>query len=380
MNGDLLGEFAEFRGNRPRSVLELRDWHGRSPRESALEPDLPILDAHHHLYGAETDSQHYRVEDLAQDLASGHRVIGTIYVEAFGSGWRDDGPPSLRSVGEVEQIVRLSAEPLAIRQGPCELAAGIVSNVDLTLGDSVAAVLEAQVSAGQGRLRGVRHHATHDDGRVGRFTHNAPRLLLADKQFRQGFAWLERFGLSFDALVFHTQIAEVAELADAFPQTRIVLNHVGIVIGVAEYTPGRASILAAWERDMRALAARPNVSVKIGGMGMLLCGFGFESADRPATSRELVQAWQPFIDVCVDAFGPRRCMLESNFPVDKQSCAYAELWNAFKLATRRWSRDERSDLFYRTACRAYRLPALERLGDELSASGSSLDLPSTRLG
>lgn len=373
MNGGLRDEIPEFRGNRPKDVNELRDWHSRSPREKALEPDLPILDAHHHLYGAATDTQHYRVEDLAHDLASGHRVIGTVYVEAFGSAWRPDGPPSLRSLGEVEMIVRMSEAPVGTPQGPCQLAAGIVSNVDLTLGDKVAEVLEAHVAAAHGRMRGVRLHATHDGGQVGRFTHSAPEHLLADKQFRQGFAWLERFGLSFDALVFHSQLAELTELADAFPQTPIVLNHVGTVLGVAEYRPRRASIFAAWEREIRALAARPNVSVKIGGMGMLLFGFGFENADRPATSGELVQAWQPFIDVCVDAFGPQRCMLEGNFPVDKQSCGYAELWNAFKLATRGLSPDARSDLFYRTACRTYRLPVLERLGDEISAAGSGLD-------
>ncbi|VTU45372.1 putative metal-dependent hydrolase of the TIM-barrel fold protein (plasmid) [Variovorax sp. SRS16] len=364
MNAGVRDENPGFRGNRPRSVLELRDWHRRSLSEPALDPELPIVDAHHHLYGVVTDGQHYRVEDLAQDLASGHRVIGTVYVEAFGSGWYPGGPPSRRSIGEVEMIVRESANPVRCEHGACQLAAAIVSNVDLTLGDEVAALLEAHVLAGQGRMRGVRHHATRDEGWIGRFTHNAPRHLLADKHFRQGFAWLERSGLSFDALVFHTQLAELADLADAFPYTPIILNHVGTLIGVPEYGVSRATLLAEWERGLRALAARPNVSVKIGGMGMPLFGFGFENADKPANSGELAQAWQPFIEVCVDAFGPQRCMFEGNFPIDKQSCGYTELWNAFKLSTRGCSHDERSALFYRTACRAYRLPELECLGDE----------------
>lgn len=354
-----------FQGNRPRNVLELRDWHARSIREPALEPALPIVDPHHHLYGAATDSQHYRVEDLAQDLACGHRVIGTVYVEAFESGWHTGGPSSMRSVGEVEMIVDANAGSAPIADGGCEVAAGIVSNVDLRLADELDAVLHAHLSAAQGRLRGVRQSAAHDDGVVGNFIHNAPRHLLSDPRFLRGFACLERFGLSFDALVFHTQLAELVELADAFPQTSLVLNHVGTFIGVAAYRSRRAAHFAEWERGLRRLADRPNVTVKIGGMGMPIFGFGFEQSSAPATSHELAQAWRPFIDVTVEAFGTQRCMFEGNFPMDSQSCGYAELWNAFKVATRAWSHAERSALFYRTACRAYRLPELERRGDTM---------------
>jgi predicted TIM-barrel fold metal-dependent hydrolase len=235
--------------------------------------------------------------------------------------------------------------------------------VDLTLGDAAAPVLEAHAAAAQGRLRGIRLHLTWDGGQVGKFTHSAPRHLLADSGFRRGFAWLGKLGLGFDALLFHTQLPELIALADAFTETTIVLNHVGTVLGVEEYSADRAAVFAGWEKDMRALARRPNVNVKIGGMGMLLFGFGFESADRPATSAELAKAWQPYIDVCIDAFGPARCMFESNFPVDKQSCGYAEIWNAFKIATRGLSADERADLFYRSACRTYGLAALQKLGD-----------------
>jgi predicted TIM-barrel fold metal-dependent hydrolase len=364
-------EISDFRGNRPKTVRELQAWHRCTPIEPALEPEFPIVDAHHHLYGALMDDQHYRVEDLRQDVSSGHHVMATVYAEAFNSAWRPDGPPSMRSLGEVEMIVRVSAQSRTDGQGACQVAAGIVSNVDLTLGDGAVAVLEAHSAAAQGRLRGVRVHATWDPGPVGRFTYSAPQHILADTRFRQGFALLERFDLSFDALVFHTQLAEVAALADAFPHTRIVLNHVGTVLGVADYRARPDSVFAGWENDMRALARRPNISVKIGGMGMLLFGFGFEDADRPATSSALVQAWKPFIDVCVDAFGTQRCMFESNFPVDKQSCAYVALWNAFKLSTLACTDGERRDLFYRTACRTYRLPALEELGDAARTTGSS---------
>jgi predicted TIM-barrel fold metal-dependent hydrolase len=221
--------------------------------------------------------------------------------------------------------------------------------------------LQAHVSAGQGCLRGVRHHATRDDGVVGQFIHSAPRYLLADPTFRHGLACPARFDLAFDVVVFHTQLDEVADLLDACPRNRFVLNHVGLPIGVGEYETHRAAVFAEWRLKMHALAQRPNLDVKIGGMGMPIFGFGFENARRPARSDELARAWQPTIDVCVQAFGPQRCMFESNFPMDKQACGYAALWNAFKLCTRGMSTDERAALFYRTACRTYRLPELERL-------------------
>ena len=169
-------------------------------------------------------------------------------------------------------------------------------------------------------------------------------------------AQLTRFGLSFDAWVYHPQLGELRDLANLFPATPIIVNHVGGLIGVEDYRRGRIAQIASWRRDLQGLAALPNVSIKIGGLGMPVFGFGFEHAQRPATSAELAQAWRPLIEMCIESFGPGRCMFEGNFPVDKQSCGYTELWNAFKLATRHLSPDERSDLFHRTACRVYRLP------------------------
>lgn len=353
-----------YRGNQHRPTRDLLDWHGRGPKEPALEPGLPIVDAHHHLFGTSADALYYRREDMESDLASGHRIVGTVYVAAYGAGWRPDGPPAMRSVGEVERIVALSAAPLSTPQGPCRLASGIVSDVNLALGDAVDEVLQAHVAAGKGRLRGVRFYATHHDSELAKFIPNAPQNILGDSGFRRGFALLDRYGLSFDALIYHTQLRELASLADAFPRTPIVLNHVGMPVGVLGFQAQRSTVRRDWERDLRALAARPNVRVKVGGMGMPIFGFGFESGDGPAETQALVQAWKPLMDVCIDAFGPARCMLESNFPVDKQSCGYVQLWNAFKLVTRALSPSERQALFYRTACRTYRMPELERACDE----------------
>src|SRR5205085_2278664 len=159
-----------------------------------------------------------------------------------------------------------SREPLTMPHGACELAAGIVSNIDLTLGDGAMPVIDAHRAAADGRLRGVRHHTTHDPGTAGRYVYNQPPQLMADAAFRRGFACLERADLSFDAFVFHTQLVELAELADAFPQVPIVLNHVGTMINVAEYAGRRDAVRAEWERGLRELARRPNVFVKVGGL------------------------------------------------------------------------------------------------------------------
>jgi predicted TIM-barrel fold metal-dependent hydrolase len=361
-------EQTEFRGNRIRSKQALDDWHATVVPEAALEPDLPIVDAHHHLYGEPSDTHHYRLEHLGKDLAGGHRVIGTVYIEAYFSGWRQSGPEAMKPVGEVELITSLTKTPLAIGGGECQVAAGIVSHADLMLGDRVAEVLEAEREAGQGRLRGVRHMSAYNDGVVGKTIAKPPKqYLLADPVFRRGIAQFERFGLSFDVWAYHYQLSDLMDLADAFPAVPMILDHVGGVIGVAEFRSRRAEVRNQWASDMRKLAARPNVYVKIGGLGMPVFGFGFEEGEQPASSVELARAWQPFIDTCVQTFGPQRCLFESNFPVDRQSCGYTELWNAFKLATRSLSTDERKDMFYRTACRAYRLPALEAIGDRIDS-------------
>ncbi len=345
-----------YRGTLHRNTRELLEWHARAPRETALEPDLPIVDAHHHLYGGAGDAHHYRFEDLEQDLGGGHKVLATVYVEAYEPGWRTDGPPALRPVGEVERIIKLTRTPT---HHGCQVAAGIVAHADLTLGAAVAEVLAAHEAAGEGRLRGIRHVTPYEGGAVGRYVKGSPREhLLMVPAFREGMAQLARFGLSFDAWVYHPQLHGLCDFAAAFPDTPIVINHVGGLIGVEEdgYRADRAAHLAQWRGHLRRLAQLPNVSIKIGGLGMPVFGFGFEHADGPAASDVLARAWAPLIDTCIEAFGTQRCMFEANFPVDKQSCGYTALWNAFKVASRALSADERGDLFWRTACRVYRLP------------------------
>lgn len=346
-------DLTRYAGSMPRSTERLGDWHGSTLREEALEPELPIVDPHHRLFGDVADTQYYRPVDLARDLSGGHRIVKTVYVEAYRSGWRKAGPEHLRPVGEVEQMVGRLAVPVPTPRGPCEVAAGIVAHVDLTLGHAVSEVQEAHAIAARGHLRGVRHMTAHDDGLVGRFIKED---LLMDASFRAGFSQLKSHGLSFDAWVYHHQLGELIDLADSYPDTPIVLDHVGGLIGVGEYRSARVATFAGWKLRMRELAARPNVLVKVGGMGMPVFGFGFEHRERPATSAELALAWRPIVETCIDMFGTQRCMFESNFPVDRQSCGYTELWNAFKRITHAMTAQERDDLFHRTACRVYRLP------------------------
>ena len=239
------------------------------------------------------------------------------------------------------------------------------------LGDDVEQVLQAQLSAGAGRVRGVRYRLATVDGAIGAVTPDPQRPhLMHEPEFRRGFARLGPNKMSFDAWIYHTQIEELIELADLFPDATIVLNHIGGPIGVAEYRARHAEVLREWQALLRAAALRPNVHLKVGGMGMAVMGCGLEHLQRPADSATVAAAWKPFIETAVAAFGTERCMCESNFPVDQQSCGFVHLWNSFKLVTRNWLQQERSDLFYRTACRVYNLPTLARVADELSAARS----------
>ncbi|MGH7931934.1 MAG: amidohydrolase family protein, partial [Candidatus Binataceae bacterium] len=182
--------------------------------------------------------------------------------------------------------------------------------------------------------------------------------MLAETQFRDGFQFLSRFSLAFDAWVYHPQLGEVAALAEAFPGTRIVLNHFGSPI-LGGPNAGRAEeVFAQWRAGMTALARHDNVHVKLGALPVRRSGTGRGPDAPPLSSREIASAWQPFVEVCVEQFGARRCMFESNFPVQKRWCSYAVLWNACKRLAAGASAEEKSALFSETAARVYRLPEL----------------------
>jgi predicted TIM-barrel fold metal-dependent hydrolase len=260
-------------------------------------------------------------------------------------------------VGETEFAGGVAAMSASGIYGPTRACAGIVSYVDMTLGARARAVLEAHVAAGNGRFRGIRHAGGWDASPDVRNSHtNPPQGLYGQAAYREGVAQLGALGLSYEAWQYHPQLPEVTALARAVPQTTMILNHCGGPLGIGPYAGKADAVFATWKADMAELARCPNVVVKLGGLGMDIGMFDHMQRPAPPTSREIADAWKPWIETCMEAFGAPRCMFESNFPVDKLSTGYAVLWNAFKLMAAGASAAEKSALFSDTARRVYRLP------------------------
>jgi len=339
-------------GPSPTYLPVRQDWLDRRS-EPILEPDLPIVDPHHHLW--DRPGWRYLLDELLADIGSGHNIIATVFVQARAMH-RATGPVEMQPVGETEFVNGVAAMSASGIYGRTRVCAGIVGHADLTLGGRVEPVLIAHLRAGGDRFRGIRHITAWDaDASIRNPAYSPPPQLLGDVVFREGFAVLGRLGLSFDAWLYHPQIDELADLGHAFPQTRIVLDHVGGPIGIGTYVGSRNEVFASWTASIKALSAAPNVAVKLGGLGMRMGGFGFHDEAEPPSSATLAAAWRPYVETCIEAFGTSRCMFESNFPVDKGSYSYAVFWNACKLLAKGASRSEQADLFAGTAARFYRL-------------------------
>jgi L-fuconolactonase len=339
--------------------------------EAILEPELPIVDPHHHLWDrsmappptgpqhpftiAIEPAQRYLLDELLADTGSGHNVIATVFLEC-GAFYKADGPVELRPVGETEFVNGVAAMSASGLYGPTRACAGIVSRADLTLGDGVKAVLEAHDRVGGGRFRGIRNSASWDaDPEVlGPLNRMQAGHYLRD-DFRAGFKHLAPMGFSFDAWMLEPQLPDLIDLARAFPDTTIVLDHVGTPIGRGVYTGKLDERFGVWRENIRDLAESPNVVVKLGGLAMAFCNFPSFLAEPRVPSEQLAKEWGPYIETCIEAFGAERCMFESNFPVDMGSCTYAVLWNAFKRIAAGASADEKTALFSGTATKVYRL-------------------------
>ncbi len=343
------------------------------PREEIIEPDLPIIDPHHHLWDRRPvlhllpdppahPFQHvnhrsplYLHDELLADMTSGHNVVATVFVECT-SMYRADGPKQMKPVGETEFVNGIAAQSASGLYGAQRLCAGIVGHADLLLGEAVGEVLDAHVQAGGGRFRGIRHAASWDaDTDVLGPLNRRTQYMFADPKFREGFTQLAPRNLSFDAWMLEPQLPDLIDLARAFPETPIVLDHVGTPLGIASYAGKRDERFAGWKANIKALASLPNVSVKLGGLAMPFCGFESCLSDEAAPSTQLAAEWKPYIETCIEAFGASRAMFESNFPVDELTCSYSTLWNALKIVARDASADEKADLFFGTANRFYRL-------------------------
>jgi predicted TIM-barrel fold metal-dependent hydrolase len=270
--------------------------------------------------------------------------------------YRAHGPEALRPVGEVEFANGAAAMSASGGYGPAAACAGIVGHVNLLQGEAARAVLEAEIAAGQGRFRGIRHSSVWDaDADVAGMYATRPKGLLLDPTFRKGFACLAPLGLSFDAWLFHPQIGELMDLARAFPDTQIVLDHCGGILGLGGYAGRRDEIFTDWKASILEIAKCPNVAVKLGGLAMRLLGYDFHERPKPPSSEEAASAWRPYIETCIEAFGPNRCMFESNFPPDKGQCSYQVIFNAFKRLAAPYSEAEKTALFSKTATDVYKL-------------------------
>jgi L-fuconolactonase len=323
--------------------------------EDALEPEIPICDPHHHLWERPGDT--YLVPDLLADLASGHNVVSTVFVECA-AGYREEGREALRPVGETEFVERQVAAATAIAPSPggkVNVAAGIVAYADLTLGAAVDEVLCAQCVASPGRLRGIRCSAAWDASPEIVGYRNPPPGRYLEPLFREGFARLVAHGLSFDAWQYHPQLAELALLGRDYPETTIIVDHCGAPLHLGPYDAIRDQVWVHWRNAIAMLARCENVVIKVGGLGQQNPALGLGKRPLPPTSAELATIIEPYVRQVIDTFGPARCMFESNFPVDKASYSYGVMWNAFKRVSACYTPAERADLFYGTAARAYRL-------------------------
>jgi predicted TIM-barrel fold metal-dependent hydrolase len=259
-------------------------------------------------------------------------------------------------VGEVEFVNGVAAMAASGAYGKALVCHGIVGHTNLLLGDGAKAVLEAEIAAGNGRFRGIRHSSPWDaDKAVAGIYAERPKGLLLDPTFRKGFACLAPLGLSYDSWLFFHQLGEFADLARAFPDTRICLDHCGGIIGIGSYAGRRDEIFKTWKASIQEVAKCKNVVVKLGGLAMRLLGYDFHERLKPPSSEQAAIAWKPYIETCIEAFGPNRCMFESNFPPDKGQCSYQVIFNAFKRLAAPYSEGEKTSLFSKTAADFYRL-------------------------
>jgi predicted TIM-barrel fold metal-dependent hydrolase len=330
-------------------MLDLpRQKDGRN--EPIIDAALQIIDTHHHLFNR--PNHRYLLDDFLQDAGAGHAIVASVYIETQAM-LRPYGPESMRPIGEVEFANGMAAMSASGTFGPCRACAAIVGYAKLSEGDAVASLLDRALAAAPDRLRGIRQMTFwHSDERL---PFKFPEGILSSGSFRQGFRHLASRGLLFEATVFHNQLSELAELADAFPDTTIVLNHLGMALGLGLDAAERGDVFRVWADALRDLARRKNVHCKISGLGMAFWGFGFESRSNPVGSAELAEAWKPYVDTAIAAFGVDRCVTGSNFPLEGAACGYVPIWNALKIATANSSQTDRIALFTGNAEKLYRI-------------------------
>lgn len=350
MTGDTFDEM--FAGTVPVERREFgriypprRDWLARQVTEPILEPELPIIDAHFHMF--DRPGFRYTADELLADLASGHRIEATVHAEVQ-SGYRQHGPEALRPVGETEFV-------LGARNADERIATGIVGYADLMLGAQVEDVLLAHLEAGGGRFKGIRYSTALDPDPAIRVHHRTSAVAMRLQPFHDGIRVVQRLGLSFDAFVFFHQLPDVEALARSHPGLNLVLQHCGGLLGYAQWAGRRDEVFDIWRTNLAAVARCPNVSIKLGGLLGRLAAYDYMNTERPEPSEALAKVLRPYVLHCIELFGPERCMFESNYPVDAAVTGYAALWNTYKRITAELSPAEKLAAYGGTARRVYRL-------------------------
>lgn len=329
--------------------------------EQPFDPTRPIIDPHFHLWeilpvqGAPQPQRFLMPEALEVIHHSGHNITHTVFVECQAM-YRQDGPIEFKPVGETEFANGISAMSASGGYGRCSIAHRIVGNADLLRGADVAPVLDAHMAAAGNRFRGIRCSTAFSEvGLFGAAIYDSClRELMMDSRFREGARLVARRGLSLDIWCLHTQLDEVISLADAIPDLLIVLDHIGTPECQGRYEGRETEAYTEWAAKIFALAQRPNVLIKLGGLGMDISQPAGKSIGT-ASSISLAEKWHLYIETCIEAFTPSRCMFESNFPVDWMTASYGATWNAFKIITKNFSEPEKDQLFRRTAAAAYRI-------------------------
>jgi predicted TIM-barrel fold metal-dependent hydrolase len=347
-----MGKWIEREKSRIADHEKQAQWLAQT-REDIIDPDYEIIDPHHHVWDHRS---RYLLEELLDDLDSGHNITASVFIEC-NAMHRADGPEEWRPLGETEFINGVAAASAHGIYGPIRACAGIVGHVDLRIGARAQDILEAHIRAAGQRFKGVRNITAFstDDTIRQHLRRKVGEHGLLDPKFREGFARLAPLGLTFDSWQYFYQIGDVADLARAFPGTTIVLDHVGGILGIGPYAGKRDEVFAQWKASIAEIGRCDNVMIKLGGLAMTSVGFDYHERHAPPGSSELAEAWRPYIETCIEAAGVSRCMFESNFPVDKASCSYPVLWNAFKRLAAGFSATEKAALFRETAARVYRL-------------------------
>jgi len=346
--------------------------------EPIIDPDLPIIDPHQHLWfqpksalaaleglddqGADiarmySSHARYLFDDFLADATAGHDIRATVLVETH-TMYRTTGPQEMRSVGEVEFANGMAAMAASGVVTDIRIGAGIVGSVDLRIGDAVQGVLAAHMRAGGDRYRGIRPPGTFYDAKLNCFkdAFDARPHILLEPLFRAGFKHLEPLRLSCDIYVLEPQLPELIDLARAFPDTQIVLNHSGSPLGIGPYAGTLQQRFPLWRDNIRELSKSPNVAVKLGGLSCPYVGLPSSARERvPACSEDMAPDWRPYIETCIEAFGVERCMFESNYPIEGVTAGYTTIWNTFKRVVSGASAREKRALFHDTAARVYRL-------------------------